>query len=201
MASGSEFRAPPPALGSDAFRVTVSEVRKVSDNRTTQQLRIAQYWEQSTGSLATGWLNQTAIAAAEAHRLSQEETAKLLALMHMAAVDATIACHDSKYVYWVPRPTQVDPEITLAIGLPNHPSYPANHACITSAAGRVLDAMFPDQKGRYLALGQEAGWSRLYGGIHSPLDIEAGLEIGRKVSIKVLAQGLPADRVWLPSGQ
>ena len=74
-------------------------------------------------------------------------------------------------------------------------------ACITSAAGRVLDAMFPDQGGRYLALGQEAAMSRIYGGIHYPMDTEAGLEIGRKVATKVLAQGLPADRAWLPSRQ
>jgi hypothetical protein len=32
-------------------------------------------------------------------------------------------------------------------------------------------------------------------------DTEAGLEIGRKVSAKVLAQGLPPDRVWLPVPQ
>ena len=59
LTRGSEFRAPPPpALGSDAFRITISEVRQVSDNRTPEQLFIAQYWEQSTGSLATGWLTR-----------------------------------------------------------------------------------------------------------------------------------------------
>jgi hypothetical protein len=200
IASGSEFRAPPPpALDSEAFRKTVAEVRKISDNRTAEQLRIAQYWELVASPNFPGWWNQTALEAAEAHHLSQLETAEVLALMHMAWLDAFSTCADSKYAYWVPRPTQVDPEIRLAIGLPNHPSYPSNHSCTSSAAARVLDAKFPDQGGRYLALAQEVAMSRIYGGIHYPIDTEAGLEIGRKVATKVLAQGLPPDRVWLPS--
>jgi hypothetical protein len=37
LASASEFRAPPPAaLGSDAFRATLAEVRKTSDHRTNR---------------------------------------------------------------------------------------------------------------------------------------------------------------------
>jgi hypothetical protein len=141
IASGSEFRAPPPpALDSEAFRKTLAEVRRMSDNRTAEQLRIAQYWELVTSPNFPGWWNQTALEAAEAHHLSQLETAELLALMHMAWLDAFSTCADSKYVYWVPRPTQVDPEIRLAIGLPNHPSYPSNHSCTSSAAARVLDA-------------------------------------------------------------
>ena len=199
LASGSEFRAPPPpALESEAFRRTVAEVRQISENRTAEQLRIAQYWEMVTGSFLPGWWNQTVLEVADAHRLTQEETTQILALVHMAWLDAFIACADSKYVYWVPRPTQVDPEIRLAIGLPNHPSYPSNHSCTSAAAARVLDAMFPDQGGRYLALAQEVAMSRIYGGIHYSIDTEAGLEIGRKVAAKVLAQRLPPDHVWLP---
>jgi hypothetical protein len=199
ITSGSEFRAPPPpALDSEAFRKTVAEVRKISDTRTSEQLRIAQYWELVTSPNFPGWWNQTALAAAQAHHLSQLETAEVLALMHMAWLDAFSACADSKFAYWVPRPTQVDPEIRLAIALPNHPSYPSNHSCTSSAAARVLDAKFPDEGGRYFALAQEVATSRIYGGIHYPIDTEAGLEIGRKVAAKVLAKGMPPDRVWLP---
>ena len=63
----------------------------------------------------------------------------------------------------------------------------------------MLDAKFPDQGGRYLALAQEVAVSRIYGGIHYSFDTVAGLEIGRKVATKILAQGLPPDRAWLPS--
>jgi hypothetical protein len=200
LATGSEFRSPPPPqLASEAFRKQVVDVRKISDTRTTEQLRIAQYWELVTGSFFPGWWNQTVLEAAEAHHLSQLETTEILALVHMAWFDAFIACADSKYTYWIPRPTQVDASIQLAIALPNHPSYPSNHSCTAAAAGGVLDAKFPDQGRRHSALAEEAAISRVYGGIHYPIDIEAGLEIGRKVATKVMAVGLPQDRVWFPS--
>lgn len=202
LASTGEFRAPlPPALASDAFLREVVAVRKISDNRTTEQLRIAQYWELVASPNFPGWWNRTALEAAEQHRLSQLETTEVLAQMHMAWLDAFNACADSKYTYWVPRPAQVDPGIRLAIALPNHPSYPSNHSCTASAAAHILDAKFPDQGGRFVALAREAAISRVYGGIHYPMDIEAGLEIGRKVAMKALAQGLPADRAWLPNRQ
>jgi membrane-associated phospholipid phosphatase len=199
LASNSEFRAPPPPpLPSDAFRREVAAVRKISDNRTTEQLRTAQYWELVTPPNFPGWWNRIALEAAEQHRLSELETADMLALMHMVWLDAFNACADSKYAYWVPRPTQVDPEIRLAIGLPNHPSYPSNHSCTASAAAQILGAKFPDRRGGFLLLAREAAMSRVYGGIHYPMDIEEGLDIGRKVAMKAWAQGLPADRVWLP---
>jgi hypothetical protein len=119
----------------------------------------------------------------------------------MASVDATIACHDSKYVYWVPRPTQADPGITLAIGVPNHPSYPSNHACISGAIGLVLDARFPDQRGRYFAMARQAGDSRMYGGIHYRIDLDQGFVIANKVAARALEVGVPTDRPFAPLGK
>ena len=148
-----------------------------------------------------GYCNRVAIDAADSHHLSQEQTARILALVHMAWVDAFIACADSKYVYWVPRPTQVDPEIRLAIGLPNHPSYPSNHACISGTIGLVLDGFFPDQGGRYFAMGRQAGESRVYAGIHYRFDLDEGFGIARKLSAKVLQTGIPVDRPFTALGR
>jgi hypothetical protein len=202
LSTASEFRAPPPpAPDSEAFKQALAQVRSTSDTRTTEQLRIAEYWEWVTGWFMPGFWNQTTLQAAESQGLTEAETAEALALVHMAWIDAFIACADSKYTYWVPRPVQVDPEIRLAIALPNHPSYPSNHSCTASAAGRVLDGLFPNQRGRYSALAQEIALSRLYGGIHYPFDIDAGLEIGRKVAARVLERRLPPDRTWLPATQ
>jgi hypothetical protein len=119
----------------------------------------------------------------------------------MVGVDATIACHDSKYTYWVPRPVQADPGISLAIGVPNHPSNPANHACISGAIGIVLDAQFPDQGGRFSAMGTQAGESRIYGGIHYRIDVNAGNDIARKVAARALEVGIPRDRPFVALGR
>jgi hypothetical protein len=39
-------------------------------------------------------------------------------------------------------------------------------AGVPGAMGLVLDGHFPDQGGRYVALGRQAGESRIYAGIH-----------------------------------
>ena len=201
LTDGADFRAPaPPSYDSSAFRDAVREVRTISDHRTNEQMRIAQYWETLSGSFSAGLWNDVARGVISSHGLGEAESARILALVHMAAVDGTIACHDSKYAYWVPRPTQVDPEIRLAIAVPNHPSYPSNHACISGTIGLVLDAQFPDQSGRYFAMARQAGESRIYGGIHYRIDIDEGFIIARKVSARALEQGVPVDRPFVPVG-
>ena len=202
LTTGADFRAPaPPSVDSAAFQKNVSEVRAISDRRTNEQVRIAQYWENLTGSFAAGLWNDAARGAISSHGLSEAESARVLALVHMVNVDANIACHDSKYAYWVPRPTQVDPGIRLAIGVPNHPSYPSNHACISGAIGLVLDAQFPDERGRYFAMGRQAGESRIYAGIHYRIDVDEGLVIANKVAARALEVGVPADRPFVPMGR
>jgi membrane-associated phospholipid phosphatase len=183
------------------FRANLREVRLTSDTRTNEQVRIAQYWEGLGGSFNAGAWNAVARRAAALHGLNEPDSARMLATMHMAALDANLACHESKYVYWVPRPTQVDPQITLAIGVPNHPSYPSNHACISGAIGRVLDTWFTDQNGLYWAMAREAGESRIYGGIHYRMDLDAGFQIGDKVAKRAAEVNLSADKAFTPLGR
>lgn len=202
LKNASEFRAPPPpAITSPEFRATLGEVRRISDSRNYEQLRYARYWENLTGAFTAGVWNEVARDMIAARGLGEAESARVLAVMHMAGFDAILACHDSKYAYWVPRPTQLDPEIKLAVGAPNHPSYPSNHACISGAMGFVLDAHFPEQRGRNLAMARQAGESRIYAGIHYRIDIDEGMKIAENVSARALQTGVPADRPFVPKGQ
>ena len=202
VASVTELRAPAPlGLDSPEFRAQLAEVRRISDTRTNEQIRIAQYWDTLSGSFNAGLWNQFARNAIAAHGLDEATSARLLAQMHMAGVDANIVCHDSKYFYWVPRPTQMDPEIRLAITLPNHPSYPSNHSCVSGAFAAILDNQFPDEGGRYRRMANEAGDSRIYGGLHYRMDVEQGAAIARKVSDRALAVGVPTDKPFTPVGK
>lgn len=81
--------------------------------------------------------------------------------------------------FWVPRPSQADPGIKPRIGLPNHPSYPSNHSCDSGAAAYVLGEIFPRERSTLLAQAEEAGESRIDGGLHYRFDLDAGLAIGR----------------------
>ncbi len=202
LKSGDEFRVPPAApWGSDAFKAQTREVRDIADARTNEQLRVAQNWENLTGSFAAGAWNVRARAAMAAKGLDEPTTARVLATMHMAGFDGVVACHDSKYAYWVPRPSQADPGISVAITLPNHPSYPSNHSCISGAMGRVLDASIPGSNGMFEAMGRQAGTSRLYGGIHYQMDVDAGEAIAAKVAARALQSGPVSGQVFTPAGR
>jgi hypothetical protein len=188
MTSGSQFRpGPPPVFGSREFLAALSEVRRLSDTRTPEQLAIARYWAGTTGSLVGGFWNAEIADLVVSHHLDERRAAHAFALVNMAVMDANIACHDAKYTYWLIRPSQADPAITTPVGLPNHPSYPSNHACDSGAAAYVLGALFPDQAVRLAAMADEAAESRLYAGIHYRFDKDVGLRIARQVADLALA--------------
>ncbi len=182
MTSGSQFRpAPPPAFGGAEFLAAVAEVRDIAQTRTAEQDSIAKFWAMGTGTLIAGFWNSTAAALIEHRRLDEREAAHALALMNTAAMDGLIACADAKFTYWLLRPSQADPAISLAIGLPNFPSYPSNHACFSGAAAYVVGALFPGEKHRLAGMAGDAAISRVYGGIHYRFDGEVGLGIGEDV--------------------
>jgi membrane-associated phospholipid phosphatase len=183
MSSGSQFRpAQPPAWNSPAYLEALAEVRRISDTRTPTQDSLAKFWALPTGGLVVGYWNTTAIGLIAGARLGERAAAHALALMNTAGWDAMTACHDAKYTYWLVRPSGADTAIRTSIGVPNHPSFPSNHACISGASAQVLGKLFPDARERMLAAANEAALSRLYGGIHYRFDMDAGLEIARRVA-------------------
>jgi len=191
LESGNQFRpGPPPAFGSAEYLAALAEVRQLSDNRTPDQLRIAQFWALTTGSLTVGFWNTEATNRIERYHLNERRAARALALVHMTAMDAAIACYDAKYTYWLIRPYRVDPAITTPIGRPNHPSYPSSHACSSAAAASVLASLFPADAAQLAQMADEAGESRLYAGIHYRFDKDAGLRIGRQVAALALRRHL-----------
>jgi membrane-associated phospholipid phosphatase len=92
--------------------------------------------------------------------------------------------------YWLLRPSQADPAITLAIALPNHPSYPSGHSCLTGAMMTVLAEEFPGERARMEEIIDLAGLSRIYGGIHYRFDVDAGRDIGRGAAALALRGSL-----------
>jgi hypothetical protein len=88
------------------------------------------------------------------------QTARMLAMAHVAGGDAMIACFDTKYHYWFWRPYQAipladtdgnpktvpDPSWTPLGTTPNFPEYPSAHACHSTAVVGALDAFFGTDK-------------------------------------------------------
>ena len=187
-----QFRSPtPPAYSlvpGSRFQTDLAEVRNISLHRTQQQIDIANFWNLNVGTVtALGhWDEQAALYIAE-NQLDERAASHLYAIMNAATMDATIGCWESKYYHLMLRPTQADPTITTVYPLPNHPSYPSGHSCVSAAAITVLSRYFPAHTGTLETDLAEAGMSRIYGGIHYRFDIEAGQALGRQTADWALA--------------
>ena len=117
-------------------------------------------------------------SAQMAAELAEARAARALALLNMAMHDAAVGCWDTKFAYFNPRPSQLDPRIRTLVGLPNFPSYESGHSAFSAAAAAVLSHVFPDASADFAAQRDEAALSRLYGGIHYRSDIEVGKQHG-----------------------
>jgi hypothetical protein len=185
LASGSELRLPPPpAFGSPAFTAALAEVRAFSDNRTSSQIANTLFWVPFSGVVFNG----IATDLIDRYNRTELEAARILAYANTTAFDAIIACFDTKFAYWYIRPTQADPGISLATGLPNHPSYPSAHSCESGAWQGVLGDAFPAERAYIERVAAEASLSRIVGGIHYRFDGDDGLELGREAARVALAR-------------
>jgi membrane-associated phospholipid phosphatase len=188
LASGSELRpGPPPAYDSPEEVADLATLK--SFQRTPKTNADAFFWEYAAGGARNySFWNEQANKKILEHRLDSDppRAARAYALTSIAAYDAGVACWDAKYAYWTIRPFQLDPALQTVFPTPNHPSYPAAHGCLSSAAAAALGSMFPRDAESLNALADEAGQSRIWAGIHFPTDVRVGLALGRAVAQKVI---------------
>lgn len=178
----AERPAAPPRTGSEEMAREVAEVRRVVDNLTREQLAIALKWNDGAGTYTPpGHWNDIAAEYVRDAKMSEVRTARAFALLNMAMHDAAVGCWETKFYYFNPRPSQLDPRIKTPIGLPNFPSYSSGHSTFSAAAAAVLSYLFPEATATVNAMRDEAAISRLYGGIHYPRDIEGGKVHGARI--------------------
>jgi membrane-associated phospholipid phosphatase len=173
---------PPPSTSSQKFKDETAEVLYYSQNATRERIRIIHFWADGVATYTPpGHWNAIASEDFIQQNFSEVRWARNLALLNMAMMDAAIACWDAKYVYFNPRPSQVDPRIKTLTGLPNFPSYISGHSTFSAAAAIILGHILPSRATAYNDMAKEASLSRLYGAIHYRSDIEAGMTVGTKI--------------------
>ena len=210
--SVDQFRPePPPALTSELYAADLNEVKAyggaVSTLRTAEQLEIARFNTESPALQAPRNLRRLATT-----QDSIAENARLLAMLTVAYADASLACFDAKYTYlfWRPRTaipaadldgnpaTAADPGWLPVVPTPNHPEYPAAHACALASISETLRGYFGTKKvgfdwdstvtatTRHYATTdefiREAMDARVWGGMHFRNSTEVGAHIGRKTA-------------------
>lgn len=222
LTSASQFRAPPPpALDSELYGQDFNETRTlgaaVGSTRDEAQLEIARfyteapplYWQRNLRRFA---MNDTSLI----------DQARLLAMLFMVEADAGIACFESKYHYefWRPQSaipladTDGNPATTPdaawrpVVTTPNHPEYPAAHACITAAMAETLKTYYGTDQVHFTldstvtgttrsftttqSMVDEVGNARVYGGMHFRNSTVQGAALGTSVAQWALQRNFQA---------
>ncbi|HEV2592148.1 MAG TPA: phosphatase PAP2 family protein [Gaiellaceae bacterium] len=84
------------------------------------------------------------------------------------------------------------PHVSHLIPVPSSHSFPSGHAATSFACATVLCALAPRFRAWFIALAAAIAYSRLYNGVHYPLDVVGGAVLG--VLAGVTALRLPAGR-------
>jgi len=175
--------APPPPTSSSEMADQVTEVKFYANNATRERVAIVHKWADGAGTYTPqGHWNEIASHYIEAGNFSEVRAARAFALLNIAEHDAAVTCWETKYFYFNPRPTQLDPSIKTTTGIPNFPAYISGHSTFSGAAATVLGYLFPSNAQFFTDQATEASMSRLYGGIHYRIDCTTGLVVGQKVA-------------------
>ena len=155
------------------------------------------------------WLGITNIACQKG-KVDFAKSLKIHTAVSLGLMDGFICCWDEKYRSNRIRPETairkyIDPEWTPFLQTPPFPEYLSGHSTISSASAVILTHYFGDKfsysdtveeryglKARtfrsFWAAAEEAGMSRLYGGIHFMDAITNGQQQGTKVGQWVLTK-------------
>ncbi len=178
----------PYIVGSAEWQKEFEELSKINKKITREQHRIASYWSDGAGSYTPpGHWHREAANLCHDNKFSEVATARTMALLGTAVMDAGIACWETKYYYYTPRPQQFG--LKTSIGLPNFPSYTSGHSTFSAAAATVLGNIFPNKAAELEAKAKEASESRIYGLIHFRIDCDLGLVHGKKIGSYAITRG------------
>jgi len=223
----SEFRPPAPApLNSRAYARTVEQVESLgqstSTTRTPDQTTIATFWG---GNIWDYW-NEIAQSASIAHHDTLAQDAQLFAQLNASFADSVIAFYDAKYTYHLWRPQSAiqsgfpgfvaNPSWLPLSKTPADPSYPGAHATISETGATVLSSFFHSdaqaltvtsevmpgvtrQFSGFAAAAKEASASRIFAGVHTQMDEEAGQHLGRSIAQYVIHSGPLAAKRAVPA--
>lgn len=197
---------PPPPYSEDTDSLFYKEAREVYEAKATlsdEQRAIARFWSDDPMLSPTPpghWLS-IAMQVATRDGLPVARYVDILARLGITLADSFIGCWHAKYEFDLVRPVTyirrvIDPTWEPLLITPPFPEYPSGHSTQSGAAAHVLTAFFgenflfedrtheddglPNRSfPSFWAAAEEAGISRLYGGIHFRAAIDRGLDQGR----------------------
>ncbi|HET7478194.1 MAG TPA: phosphatase PAP2 family protein [Rubrobacteraceae bacterium] len=97
-----------------------------------------------------------------------------------------VLAEGTKYLFNRARPYISDTEIAPLIKTPSSSSFPSGHSATAAAGALTLSVLYPVFAPVILLAGLLTALSRIYLGVHYPLDVLAGMLIGAATSGVVL---------------
>jgi hypothetical protein len=207
MPNGSTCGLPPPPEYSEAkdseFYKEANEVYEAVNNLDPEQRAIARFWSDDPMLSPTPPGHWIFIVwdILDKEKAPIDRAVEAFALLGVSVADGFIGCWDAKFEFDLIRPVSyinklIDPKWQTLLITPPFPEYPSGHSTQSGAAAVALTRVFGDNhafvdttheadglKARsfksFWHAAEEAGISRLYGGIHFRAAIERGLEQGR----------------------
>ncbi len=126
------------------------------------------------------------VIAALAFPASGFEPYNLLVPWVAVTVSWTVA-EVAKHLFNRARPFIYNTEIFPLIKTPSSSSFPSGHSATAAAGALTLSAVYPSLTSALVLSGLLVTLSRIYLGVHYPVDVLAGLLIGTTVAAAVLA--------------
>lgn len=208
-----ECPAPAPIPFSDQpgslFYNQAKIVRDTKTNLTDEQLVIARFWEDGPGATGTPAAHWIAITTQKVKTQTLADAVAAYAYLSIGFHDSFIASWQSKYEYNLLRPEtyirrHIQSDWSPLLQNPQFPTYSSGHSTQSFASAVILTDLFgngpviDDTKLRRgfgvrtfanpTAAAAEAGLSRIYGGIHFPMDNTAGQVQGTCVGNLVVSR-------------
>ncbi|HEX4705328.1 MAG TPA: vanadium-dependent haloperoxidase [Pseudonocardiaceae bacterium] len=210
---------PYPALNGAEYANAINEVkslgRNTSTTRTEDQTVHGRFW---AAPIWNYW-NEITQNVVLARHSGLATAARVFAQLNLTFADSVIAFYDAKYHFRVWRPvtairladndtnpaTTGDPTWVSLANTPADPSYPGAHSVIAQAGANVLRHTYGPQQhltvtsevlagtvrtfDRFQGAADEAGLSRIFAGLHTRIDHEAGQLLGANVARFLLTDG------------
>jgi membrane-associated phospholipid phosphatase len=181
LSAPNEFRPPaPPDCHSPEIQAQSAEVRDFARTFSTNQK--AMFWQSPEGLLIWPYTYMNKWMFEDKLDQNPPRAARAYALLGAAMFDVFISNQDAKFAYWYLRPHQLDPAIVPLFPVPNFPGYPSNHSAFSTLRAEILAYLFPWRADFIRAVGKEAGDSRIWAGIHFPIDRDSGVTLGESVA-------------------
>lgn len=179
------FEIRSPDMGIDFEGRQLDKVKDTLDKLSNFEKLVATYW--GTGPATKQWTPIIDILI-DTYNISAPRAGRILAATQGAFNDAFVVAWYFKFLWQIARPNQFDQNLVTFLCTPRHPSYPSGHAVVAGCAETVLSYFFRAEKSRLNILAEECAVSRLYAGVHYPVDNRQGLRLGRHIGRIVVNQ-------------